>query len=288
MISALIVNWNTRDFLADCLESLVNRTEPGDAVDEITVVDNASEDDSVEMVRDRYPGVTVISLDRNIGYAAGNNLAAQGARGDLMFFLNPDTVVEPGAVSALSNELAENPKTALVAPKLVLPDGATQASVRGFPTPMALFGAWTALDRLFPAHKVLASYRLPMFDYEKAQTAPQPMASAWMVRRSAWDAVGPFDERFPLFWNDVDWCVRAWEAGWDVTYLPTAVVRHEGGAGTRQIKPRATWESHRSLVEFYRRRYGKCLGPVRLALCIALIMGVGTIRTGWYRLTRRA
>ena len=287
MISALIVNWNTRGFLADCLDSLVNRSEPGDTVDEITVVDNASADDSVAMVRDRFPNVTILSLDRNIGYAAGNNLAAQGARGDLLFFLNPDTVVEPGAVRALSNELAENPKTALAAPKLVLPDGSTQASVRGFPTPMALFGAWTGLDRAFPRHKVLASYRLPTFDYDKAQPAPQPMASAWMVRRSAWDAVGPFDERYSLFWNDVDWCVRAWDAGWTVRYCPTAVVRHEGGAGTRQIKPRATWESHLSLTRFYRQAYGKRLGPLRLALCNALIMGVGTVRTGWYWLARR-
>jgi GT2 family glycosyltransferase len=282
-LSVLIVNWNTRDDLERCLASL--RLYCGGS--QIVVVDNASTDGSVEMVRCKFPEVTVLALDRNLGYAEGNNLAAEASSGKWLLLLNPDTVVQPDTVETLIRFLEERPKAALAAPKLVSTDGSTQASVRGMPTPLALFAAWFHLDKLLGPRPSLTAYRLPAFDYESTQPAPQPMASAWLVRREAWEAVGPFDPAFPLFFNDVDWCLRAQEAGWETWYVSEAVVVHRGGASTAQVKPKATAESHRALAAFYHKHYLARLGGFRMALCVGAIRIVGAARTLWYTISGR-
>jgi GT2 family glycosyltransferase len=273
-ISALIVNWNTRDDLARCLASL----SPAVPARETVVVDNDSADGSAEMVAEQFPGVTLLKMGENLGYAEGNNLAAECARGDFLLFLNPDTVVPPDAPARLARFLEERPAAALVAPKLILPDGSVQASVRGMPTPTALFGAWSRLDAAMPRHPVWSAYRLPSFDYDETQPAPQPMASAWMVRRAAWQDVGPFDPRFPLYFNDVDWCLRAHEKGWETWYLSDVAVQHRHGASTRQIRGAAVRESHRALVAFYRKHYARRLGPMAMAGATAAIRAVGALR----------
>jgi GT2 family glycosyltransferase len=273
-ISALIVNWNTREDLAGCLASLVASETPL----EIVVVDNASEDGSAAMAAEQFPGITLLRMGENLGYAEGNNLAADCARGDFLLFLNPDTVVPPDAPGRLARFLEERPEAGLAAPKLILPDGTVQASVRGMPTPAALFGASTRLDSVLPESPTWAAYRLPAFDYEKTQLAPQPMASAWMIRREAWADVGSFDPRFPLFFNDVDWCLRAAQKGWEIWYVSDVEVRHRHGASTRQIRRRAIRESHRSLVEFYRKHYAEWLGPVRLAAATLAVRALGALR----------
>lgn len=300
-LSVLIVNWNTADDLGRCLlgvgcwvlgsgsttESSTQHPTPNTDDLQVIVVDNASVDGSVEMVRGRYPGVTVLALDRNLGYAEGNNLAAEAAQGEWLLFLNPDTVAPDGASEALIRFLEEHPKAALVAPRLVSPDGETQASVRGMPTPVALLAAWFRLNRLGSKSAALTSYRLPGFDYGLTQQAPQPMASAWMVRREAWEDVGPFDPAFPLFFNDVDWCLRAQRRGWEIWYSADVSIEHRGGASTSQVKARATWESHRAMAAFYRKHYASQLGPARLALCTAVIRTVGAARYLWYRARQR-
>lgn len=277
-ISALIVNWNTREDLRRCLASLVAQPSPM----EVVVVDNASADGSAEMVRRDFPDVTLLAMDRNLGYAAGNNLAAESAAGEWLFFLNPDTVIPPGAPVALAAFLEDHPRAGLVAPRLRSPDGTVQASVRGMPAPAALLGAWLRLDRLMPSHPAWGAYRLPGFDYDRTQRAPQPMASAWMVRRAAWREVGPFDTAFPLFFNDVDWCLRAEQKAWEVWYDAEVSVIHRGGASTSQVKPKATWESHRALAAFYRKHYAERLGPLGLAASTAAIMSLGALRATYY------
>jgi hypothetical protein len=238
------------------------------------------------MLARSFPNVTVLALDTNLGYARGNNLAAEAANSDWLLFLNPDTVVPADTPAALIRFLEGHPRAAIAAPRLVSKDGSTQASIRGMPTPVAMFAAWLHLDRLFSRAEAFTSYRLPGFDYDLTQQAPQPMASAWMVRRAAWEDVGPFDPAFPLFFNDVDWCLRALDKGWEVWYVADTRVEHRGGASTSQVKPRATWESHRAMAAFYRKHYSKRLGPLMLAICVAVIRAVGAVRYLWYRYSR--
>jgi GT2 family glycosyltransferase len=279
-LSVIIVNWNTREDLDRCLASLAPQVGPED---EVIVVDNASRDGSAAMVRARHPGVRLIEPGRNLGYAEGSNLGVSRSSGEALLLLNPDTAMPPDGVSGLLAALDRHPRAALVAPRLVLPDGTTQASVRGMPEPAPLFAALTRLDALAPYGSSWAAYRLPDFDYDVEQPAPQPMASAWLVRREAWNDVGAFDETFPLFWNDVDWCLRARAAGWEIWYTPEVVVQHRHGASTRQVRSKATWESHRALVRFYRKHYASRLGPAGLLLAAGSIYAVGAVRALWDR-----
>lgn len=257
MLSVLIVNWNTRDLLRACLRSL--REHPATGGMETIVVDNASSDGSAEIVRAEFPEVVLVASEVNTGYARGNNLAFARATGDALLTLNPDTEVYPGTLDAALDALARHPRAGAIAARLVGTDGRTQRSVRGFPT---------ALNILGDALRVGDAYRLRRFDYEREGPAPQPMGTFLLFRCEALAAIGdpkkPFDESFPIFFNEVDLLKRLDEAGWPTVYTPAAQVLHHGGESTKQVRKAMIWESHRSLVRYLCKHAGT--GPRRLAL----------------------
>lgn len=248
-LSILIVNWNTRDLLRACLASL--RQHPY-ADDCIIVVDNASTDGSADMVRKEFPGAVLIEPGANTGYARGNNLAFAAADSPYLLTLNPDTQVFEGTLALAVAALKGRPSHGYLGAKLISPDGSTQASVRGFPTFLGLLGDWTGLGARNAGP--LDSYRLTRFDYDAPQAAPQPMGTFLLFRREALEAVGspnaPFDEAFPIFFNEVDLLKRLDEAGWPGWYDPDVRVLHHHGASTRQVRKAMIWESHRSLVRY--------------------------------------
>lgn len=279
MTSVLIVNWNTRELLEECLASL----PVGFGVEphEVIVVDNGSTDGSAAMVRENFPEVRLIALAGNHGYAAGNNLAACKATGDEFLFLNPDTRLRPGCVEALRTRLHANANTALAAPKLILPDGSIQASCRDFPSPLGVVLDAVGLAALFP--RAFGTYRMRTMDYRVAQRVPQPMATSWLVKRTAWERVGGFDERFPIFFNDVDWCLRAAKLGLEAWYEPAAEVEHVGGASTRQVRPQMVWESHLSLLRYYRKHLPWGAGsPLYWIVVPPVILGALVRAKGWH------
>ena len=251
MLSVLIVNWNTRDLLRACLRSL--RAHPANEGMETIVVDNASTDGSEMMVRREFPEVDLVASPVNTGYARGNNLAFARASGDRLLTLNPDTEVFAGTLDAALDALDRHPKAGAVAARLIGTDGGTQRSVRGFPTLLNLFGD---------------AYRLPRFDYEAEGPAPQPMGTFLLFRREALEAVGdprtPFDETFPIFFNEVDLLKRLDAAGWPTVYTPAARVLHHGGESTKQVRKAMIWESHRSLVRYLRKHRGTGVGALAL------------------------
>jgi GT2 family glycosyltransferase len=257
MLSVLIVNWNTRDKLRACLAS-IRRFPPNEAY-EVIVVDNASEDASAEMVRNEFPDVVLIEPGTNTGYARGNNLAFARAQGEWLLTLNPDTEFEDGSIQVALNELRVKTGFGACAVRLVGPDGVRQQSVRAFPTVSGI------LADLFGRGD---KYRLPDFDYTNPGPAPQPMGTFLLFRRQALAQVGdpaaPFDERFPIFFNEVDLLKRMADAGWPCWYAAAGHVVHHHGAGTSQAPERAmVWESHKSLVRYF----GKHLRfPARLLL----------------------
>lgn len=252
-LSICIVSWNTRELLDACLVSI--RTLPDCVTREVIVVDNASSDGTAQMVRADHPEVRLIANTENVGYAAGNNQAIAVASGGLILLLNPDIVVLEGALDTLVGFLHEYPQAAAVAPRLVLMDGSTQASCRSFPAPDVVLYEALGLSRLFPRSRRFGKYRMTWWDYDDERPVPQPMASAFLVRRPALDEVGLMDEQFPIFFNDVDLCKRLWDAGWEIWYTPRASMVHLGGASTRQVRRRMIDESHRSFVRFYRKHY---------------------------------
>lgn len=264
MLSVLVVNWNTREKLLACLES-IRRFSPSMA-HEIIVVDNDSSDGSADAVANLYPDVILVRPGQNTGYAKGNNIAFGLAKGDFLLTLNPDTEFCDQSIDLAIQTLIELPAVGCVAIKLMDFDGSTQRSVRGFPAFLGVLGQVTGLDRIFSS-SVLSSYSLPAFDYTRLGPAPQPMGTFLLFRKSALAAVGdpakPFDESFPIFFNEVDLLYRLHVAGYDCWYQPQGRVYHHHGASTRQVKKAMVWESHNSLARYWAKHWR---GPARLAL----------------------
>ena len=252
-LSIVIVNWNTRDHLLRCLELIRANLAAGEF--EVVVVDNASSDESAELVREHVSGVTLIENSENLGYAEANNQGIAASSGDYILLLNPDTEVKPGTLDTLLAFGKSHPDAAAVGCRLVGPDGEVQRSCRSFPKPLGVLFEYTGLSHLFPRSRLFGSYRMTYFDYSHDAEVDQPMASCLLISRKAWDQVGKFDQDFPIFFNEVDWCYRAKQMGWKVYFTAGAEVTHYGGASTRQVKPQMVRESHQSLCRFYEKHY---------------------------------
>ncbi|HTQ09247.1 MAG TPA: glycosyltransferase family 2 protein [Fimbriimonadaceae bacterium] len=253
-LSIIIVSWNTKDLLRACLASI--QRHPPSVRYEVIVVDNCSRDGTADMVRQEFPRVILVALPTNTGYARGNNHGFEEARGEYLLTLNPDTEFVDASLERAVRIMEENPHVGVLGAKQIGIKGEVQASVRGFPTLPGIFGDVTGLGRLFPASK-LGSYRMRSFDYDVQQEAPQPMGTFLLFRRAALAAVGhaekPFDEGFPIFFNEVDLLYRLKKKGWPCLYAPGVRVLHHGGASTKQVRKNMIWESHRSLVRFLRK-----------------------------------
>jgi len=252
MLSIVIVNWNTRDQLEFSLKSL--HKYPAKLGQSIIAVDNASSDGSAAMVRQQFPTVTLIEPGINTGYAAGNNLGFAVCTTEAILTLNPDTEVLDGTLDRAFIAFDAQPTAGAVAARLVGHDGQTQASVRGFPTYRGVLGDALGIAARRPG-SAWDAYRRHDLNYTVAQWVPQPMGTFLLFRRSALAKVGnpaaPFDPQFPIFFNEVDLLWRLAQVGHPCWYDPSVVVRHLGGASTRQVRPRMIWESHRSLARYW-------------------------------------
>ena len=250
-LSVIIVHWNTAPDLRECLVALQKYpwSQPGGDT-EIVVVDNASSDGAVAMLAAEFPGVRVIANSENLIYAAATNQALTLATGDYFLLLNPDACVTPGALDKLIGA-----QRAIVAAKLVSGDGSVQKSVRAFPSPLAtITGSWTRLA----------------FDYERAGPAPQPMMSCLLFTRAVYEKIGGLDERFPLFFNDVDWSYRAALLGIETWYIPEAVVKHGHGGTTKRVRKSAVWESRRAWLRFLHKHFAR--DPLRPLASVAVTL----------------
>lgn len=277
MVSILILSWNTCELLRACLASI--REHCAALNHEVIVLDNASHDGSAQMVREEFPEVRLLEEPENLGFAAGNNRAYEVARGEWIWLLNSDTEVFEGASEALVEFLQTHPRCGGVASALIdARDGSIQRSCRTFPTPAALWAEATGLAKFFPRSRRYGFYRMGYWNMREARRVEQPMASSFMLPRAASLSIidGPagdpflFDERFPIYFNDVDLCWRLQRKAWEVWFCPASRVRHWGGASTGQMRPEMIAESHRSLIAFYekhwRDQYSKPLFFVTMAL----------------------
>ena len=250
-LSVVIVSWNTRELLSRCLASL--DAALGNLRAETIVVDNGSSDGTPGAVRARFPGVRLVELECNLGFAAANNCGLVAARGRLLCLLNPDTEPRPGALAALVDFLDRHPAAGAVGPRLINPDGSEQAVGFRFPTL-----AQVALDA-FPLGGRFAGSRLngryPRSPRDRAFPIDFPLGACIVVRRSAADVAGLLDEGYFMYSEEVDWCRRIRGAGWAIWCLPTAEVVHYGGQSTGQQPGRMFVELHRSRSRYYRRHH---------------------------------
>lgn len=259
-LAVCIVNWNTRDHLARCLESL--RAHAADLSPTVVVVDNGSGDGSADLVRERFPEVLLVANPDNLGYAAATNQALATTQADFWLLLNPDVMVQPGAVQALVQFLSEHPRAGAVAPRLRYPDGRVQLTCRSFPTPDTVFYDALLLSRLFPRSRVFGKYRMSWWAHDDERQVDQPMASALLLRDSALREIGGLDEGFPLFFNDVDLCYRLRQAGWEIWFTPRAEMTHYHGASTSQVWREALNQSYHGFVRFYEKHYRGRVCPI--------------------------
>ncbi len=244
-LSIAIVNWNTNQLLTSCLRSIAEY--PPDTDYEVIVVDNASEGFAADAMRDLFPGVSFIANDRNAGYAEGNNQAFQRATGEYVLLLNPDTQVTQGALDRLVEFMDAHQGAAAAGARLVRPDGRIEASVRGFPYPVSVAWEFLGLSRLFPRSRALGAYRMTYFNYDCVCEVDQPMGSCLILRASAIEDVGNFDQDLPIFFNEVDWLYRAKRKGWKIYFTPDATLIHHG-AGRHQPGRKAQDDSGVSRV----------------------------------------
>jgi GT2 family glycosyltransferase len=259
-LSILILNYNTRAQLRACLESLLmegSTSLGGGSIDaEVFVVDNDSSDGSADMVAHEFPWASLIRSPRNGGFAFGNNQALVQARGGAVLLLNPDTLMPRGAIASLLDRLATHPAAGVVGPKLIRPDGSMHlACRRSFPTPSIAFYRLSGLSRLFPSSPRFGRYNLTFVDPDQAMEVDSVCGACMLVRRSVVDRVGLLDERFFMYGEDLDWCLRTRKAGWTVRYEPAVVVQHQHGAASRTRALRTTFHFFRAMDLFYRKHY---------------------------------
>jgi GT2 family glycosyltransferase len=271
-LAVCIVNWNTREHLRRCLESL--RQHAADLHPVIVVVDNGSNDASAAMVTAEFPEAHLIANPDNRGYAAGNNQALGAVEAEFKLLLNPDVEVSAGSVQYLVEFMHDHPQAGAVAPRLRYPDGRVQLTCRAFPTPDVVLYDALLLARLFPRSRVFGKYRMSWWRMDDERKVDQPMASALLLREAALGEIGPLDEDFPVFFNDVDLCYRLRQAGWEVWFTPRAEMMHFHGASTSQIWRNMLRESHVAFLRFYRKHYYRRLNPLVYWLTVALL-GLG-------------
>jgi N-acetylglucosaminyl-diphospho-decaprenol L-rhamnosyltransferase len=258
-LAVVIVNYNTRELLRDCLDSIArggSRRTP-----QVWVVDNASGDGSAAMVRATFPGVRLIAHDENRGFAYANNLALRAiiAGGDAPAYtvlLNPDTIVPPGALDALVDALAGRPDTGMVGPKLLLRDGTLDLACRRlFPTPARAFAQLFGLARIFPHDRRFAGYNLTYLDPDVATEVDSVVGACMLVRTAIIREIGLLDEAFFMYGEDLDWAYRVRQHGWRVWYLPHVTVHHHKRAASSQRPVPTIRAFHDAMRIFYRKHY---------------------------------
>jgi len=271
-LTLCIVNWNTRDYLRECLTSAFRYVLDGAEL-EVIVVDNASGDGSAAVVAEEFPQVILLANSDNRGYAEGNNQALRRAMGDYLLLLNPDVVLHPESLSNALDFMVSHPDAGALGCRLVGTDGQTQRSLRSFPDPGPVLWEFLGLSRLFPRSKRFGAYRMTWFDYASVIEVDQPMGSFLLISRAAFEKVGLMDTQFPIFFNEVDWCWRAKrEQGFRIYYSPDVSVTHYGAGSTKQVKASMVRESHRSLLRFYDKHYRALAAPVRWLISRAILL----------------
>lgn len=269
-LSISIVSWNTRDVLDQCLKSVYDNTQGIEF--EVIVVDNASSDDTVQMVRDKYPQVRLIVNTENVGFARANNQALAVSSGDHFALLNPDTVVQPNALNRLVAFCSSQPQCGACGPMLLNPDETLQPS-------------WAALPSLRQEVLGRQDRAIDSTDYSSLGPAElsnmDPFSVGWLggaclvVLRSVIDLVGPMDEGYFMYCEETDWCWRIAQAGFGIYYVPSASVVHLGGQSSKQTALKCQLWLQSSKIRLARKRFGY-LGALPVAFA------------GWSRVAKSA
>jgi hypothetical protein len=272
-LSVIIVNYNVRQFLENALASLT-RAAAGMQV-EIFVVDNASSDGSVEMVRAKFPGVTVMENSVNVGFARANNAAIRRAQGKYLLLVNPDTVVQEDTLRTMVEFFGSHPDAGLAGCKILNPDGTFQLPCRrSFPTPWVAFTKIFGLSALFPGSRLFGRYNLTYLDPDRTYQVDAVSGSFMMITRAAFERVGGLDESFFMYGEDLDWCYRVQESGFRVYYVHSTQIIHFKGESTKRSEIDEIKLFYEAMELFVEKHFRKS-GIVRLFLHLGILVRAG-------------
>jgi GT2 family glycosyltransferase len=297
-LSVIIVNYNTCALLDACLASLKAADQPPGGL-EIIVVDNASSDGSAAMVKEKYPAVHLLAGTENVGFSAANNKGALVANGRYLLFLNSDTVVAPDALAQPLAYMSAHPQVGALTVRLIYPDGRRDPdNHRGFPTPWNAFCHFTGLSRLRPNDPRFNGYMQSYADFSSTHPVDVIAGSYMLMPRHIFDELGGWDETYFFYGEDIDFCYRIREAGYEITYYPHVQVLHYKGASSglrkesadiarppRETRIRVAAESVRAMQVFYGKFYRDKYPRFVTALILAGIRARGWARITKHRLT---
>lgn len=260
-LSIIIVNWNTRALLVACLETVYQEIETlrGQGIQvETLVVDNASRDDSVAVVREQFPWVTLMVNDENRGFPGANNQAIRVCQGCYVLLLNSDTEVYPGAFGTLIQFMEQTPQAGAVGARLLNTDGSLQESC--YPVPTLFRELWRMfhLDRLYP----FGVYEMMKWNIECPRQVDVLLGACILLRREVLDTVGLMDESYFMYSEEVDLCYRVGQGGWSLHWVPTAQILHHGGQSTKQVATEMFIRLYQSKLQFMRKHYGRFAAAV--------------------------
>ena len=227
--------------------------------DEIVVVDNASTDLSVQIMKAEFPAISLLALEKNLGYGAASNRAMDHCHSAYVVLLNADTRMKPGALQALRNYLDDHPQAAIIGPRILNPDGTLQTSCFYFPTPLHIFLYISGLYRSIPHLPILKQRTLQEMRRESARPVPWILGAALVIRRETLEGLGGFDENFFMYFEEVDLCYRLFSQGKQIHFVPEAEIIHVGGGSTTQRRTWAHIQFFASLAQFYRKHYSSLM-----------------------------
>ena len=280
----IVVSAGAREHVRTCLASL-ERHPLGAGAMRVVVVDNASGDGTVEMVRAEFPAVELETLSWNAGFCIANNVALRRTAGPYVLLLNPDTELSPGALDHMVGLMSRRPDVGVCGCRLVQPNGTfDHAAKRSFPTPLGALSHFTGLGRRASAGPRLAQYRAPALDEFGSGEVDAVNGAFMLVRRSAMDEVGLLDEGYWMYMDDLDWCYRFKQRGWKVWYDGGVTVTHVKGGTTQVRRHRGLRQNvafHRSMGRFYRKFYAgrRPLVDVAIYAGIGVKLAVSAVRS---------
>ncbi len=249
-----IVSYNCRELLAKCLRSIAK--ESGGLRVEVIVVDNASGDGTVEMLASDFPEVRTIAGEENLGFAAGTNRAVEAASADTLLLLNPDTEVRPGALAQLAEFVQSCPEVGACGPAVRGADGELQRTCHAFPSLWLTLVAQFGLHRAFRHSRVFGAYDMTWWAHDEPRAVDWLSGVCICTRRNVWERVGPLDEGYFMYAEDIDWCYRLRQAGLDRWYLPDAeIVHYEAGSWGGASRERIL-AAHKAMFRFFGKHYG--------------------------------
>jgi len=253
-ISIVITSWNAKSFLLQCLQSIVEKGIKHSV--EVIVVDNGSTDGSCEAVKEKFRDVVLIENAENQGFAKANNIGMLSSKGRYICLVNSDIKVLNGCLDRMVNYMDQNQQVGMLGPKVLWGDMTLQSSCRMVPTLWNNFCPAVGLNRIFRRSKLFSGEHMLYFQHDRIERVDVLVGCFMMVRREAIEKVGLLDERFFIYGEDIDWCKRFWDAGWEVVFFPFAEVIHYGRGSSSNAPLKFVLEQEKSVIQYWKKHHG--------------------------------